>query len=92
MVPTDSTGQIHLPILFEHISSPLGSDFIPKTVFRAELILAGNTFSDITAAIYKIAEILNPPGLCIFLQGTQWQYLFYSIFKNEGALLILSNI
>ena len=44
-----------------------------------------NTFSDITAAIYEIEEILNPPGLCIFLRGTQWWYLFCSIFKNEDA-------
>ena len=29
-------------------------------------ISARNTFSDITAAIYEIEEILNPPGLCIF--------------------------
>ena len=48
-------------------------------------ISARNTFSDITAAIYEIEEILNPPGLCIFLRGTQWWYLFCSIFKNEDA-------
>ena len=44
-----------------------------------------NTFSGITAAIYKIKEILNPPGLCIFVRGTQWWYLFWSIFKNEDT-------
>ena len=48
-------------------------------------ISAQNTFSDITAAIYEIEEILNPPGLCIFLRGTQWWYLFCSICKNEDA-------
>ena len=46
---------------------------------------ARNTFSDITAAIYEIEEILNPPELCIFLRGTRWRYLFCSIFKNEDA-------
>ena len=46
---------------------------------------ARNTFSDITAAIFEIKEILNPPGLCIFMRGTQWWYLFCSIFKNEDA-------
>ena len=44
-----------------------------------------NTFSDITAAIYEIEEILNPPGLCIFLRETQWRSLFCSIFKNKDA-------
>ena len=47
--------------------------------------ISRNTFSDITAAIYEIEEILNPPGLCIFLRGTRWWYLFCSIFKNEDA-------
>ena len=44
-----------------------------------------NTFSDITAAIYEIEEILNPPGLCILVRGTRWRYLFCSIFKNDDA-------
>ena len=44
-----------------------------------------NIFSDITAAIYEIEELLNPPGLCIFLQGTRCRYLFCSIFKNGDA-------
>ena len=48
-------------------------------------IIFRNTFSDITAAIYEIEEILNPPGLCIFVRGTQWWYLFCSIFENEDA-------
>ena len=46
---------------------------------------ARNTFSDITAAIYEIEEILNPPGLCILLREIRWWYLFCSIFKNEDA-------
>ena len=45
----------------------------------------GNTFSDITAAIYEIEKILKPPGLRIFLRETGWRYLFCSIFKNEDA-------
>ena len=44
-----------------------------------------NTFSDITVAVYEIEEILNPPGLCIFLRGTQWPRLFCSIVKTEDA-------
>ena len=83
MVPTDFTGQIQLPILFEHIFSPLGSDFIPKTLFRADLILNGNTFSDITAAIYKIEEILNPPGLCIFCKEHNGSVYFTLSLKIE---------
>ena len=47
--------------------------------------ISRNTFSEITAAIYEIEEILKPPGLYIFLRGTQWRYLFCSIFKNEDA-------
>ena len=85
MVPTDFTGKIHLPRPFEHFFSPLGSDFIPTNLFRADQIMAGNTFSDITAAIYEIDKILNPPGLCIFVRETQWWYLFCSIYKNEDA-------
>ena len=46
---------------------------------------ARNTFSDITAAIYEMEEILNHPELCIFLRGTQWRYLFCSIFKYEDV-------
>ena len=57
-----------------------------KNVFQAVFFgQLSNTFSEITAAIYEIEEILNPPGLCIFLRGTQWRYLFCSIFKNEDA-------
>ena len=44
-----------------------------------------NIFSNITAAIYEMEEISNPLGLCIVLRGTQWRYLFCSIFKNEDA-------
>ena len=56
-----------------------------KPCFQADAIAARNTFSDITTAIYEVGEILNPPGLCIFLRGTRWWHLFCSILKNEGA-------
>ena len=57
--------KIHLPGLFEIISSPI---LAPKPCFRADAIAARNAFSDITTAIYEVGEILNPPGLCIFYE------------------------
>ena len=51
-----------------------------------------NTFSDITAAIYEIEEILNYPGLCIFCEEHNGGIYFALSLKMRMLESILSEI